>query len=151
MKASSNCIDIIRKFEGFKAEPYLCPAGVPTIGFGSTRDIDGTEITLQHKSITLQEATNLMLATLVTYEEAVTRYVRVDINQNKFDALVDFAYNAGAQNLRNSTLLKKLNMKDYVGASAEFAKWIYGGGHILNGLVKRREAERNLFLKDILA
>ena len=146
MKASSKCIDLIRQFEGFKAEPYLCPAGIPTIGFGSTRDTDGSEITLQHKTISMKEATNLMMATLVNYEEAVTRFVRVPLKQNQFDALVDFAYNCGIENLRSSTLLKKINLKDYEGASKEFGKWVNGGGHILNGLVKRREAERVLFL-----
>lgn len=146
MKASSKCIDLIRKFEGFKAEPYLCPAGIPTIGYGSTRDAVGKAITMTHPAITELEAINLVLSTLKTYEDAVKRYVIVDLNQNQFDALVDFAYNAGAQNLRTSTLLKKLNAGDYAGASREFSKWICGGGKKLNGLIKRREAERILFL-----
>ena len=145
MKASINCINLIKKFEGFSAKPYLCPAKVVTIGYGSTRDTDGKAITMAHPAITEQQAISLMQSTLVTYEDAVSRYVTAYINQNQFDALVDFAYNAGAQNLRTSTLLKLLNAKDYEGASNEFSKWVYGGGKKLNGLIKRREAERILF------
>lgn len=145
-KVSDKCIQLIKRFEGFKATPYLCPAGVPTIGYGSTRDTDGKPITLAHAPITEVEAANLLRATLVTYENAVNRYVKVPLNQNQFDALVDFAYNAGAKNLLTSTLLKKLNSGDYLGASKEFSKWVYGGGKKLNGLVRRREAERQLFI-----
>ena len=146
MKASQKCIELIKRFEGFSAKPYLCPAGVPTIGYGSTRDTDGKPITLQHPPITETQAVSLLMATLVTYEDAVNRYVKVPLNQNQFDALVDFAYNAGAKNLLTSTLLRKLNAGDYAGASKEFGKWVYGGTKKLNGLVKRREAERQLFI-----
>lgn len=146
MKASQKCIELIKRFEGFSAKPYLCPAGVPTIGYGSTRDTDGKPITMQHPPITEAQARALLAATLVTYEDAVNRYVKVPLNQNQFDALVDFAYNTGAKNLLTSTLLKKLNVGDYAGASKEFGKWVYGGTKKLNGLVKRREAERQLFI-----
>ena len=146
MKASQKCIELIKRFEGFSAKPYMCPAGVPTIGYGSTRDTDGKAITMQHPPITEAQAKSLLMATLTTYENAVNRYVKVPLNQNQFDALVDFAYNAGAKNLLGSTLLKKLNAGDYAGASKEFSKWVYGGGKKLNGLVKRREAERQLFI-----
>lgn len=149
MKASNRCVELIKKFEGFRADPYLCPAGVPTIGYGSTRDTDGTPITMAHKTITETEAANLMRATLVTYENAVDRYVKVLVNQNQFDALVDFAYNAGAKNLLTSTLLKKLNAGNYTAASQEFSKWVYGGGTRLKGLIYRREAERQLFLEPV--
>lgn len=73
--------------------------------------------------------------------------VEVPLNQNQFDALASFTYNLGETNLSSSTLLKKLNAKDYTGASNEFLKWNRAGGKVLNGLVRRREAERNLFLK----
>lgn len=105
-KASDKCIALIKEFEGFKSHPYLCPAGIPTIGYGSTRDTDGKPISMSHPPITEAQAKALMMATLVTYENAVNRYVKVPITQNQFDALVDFAYNAGAKNLLNSTLLK---------------------------------------------
>jgi GH24 family phage-related lysozyme (muramidase) len=145
VNASKRCIDLIEFSEGFSEVPYQCPAGVWTIGFGSTRNFDGTAIKSTHPRITRIGATNLMLATLKTYEDAVNRYVTVPINQNQFDALIDFAYNAGAQNLRTSTLLKKLNAGDYLGASEEFKKWIYSGSKMLKGLMTRRRMERDLF------
>ena len=145
MKASQNCIDLIHRFEGFRENPYLCPAGVPTIGYGSTRYPDGTHVNLTDACITRERADAIMRATLVEYENAVNRYVRVDLNQNQFDALTDFAYNAGAKNLLNSTLLKKLNDKDYAGALMQFERWVYAGDKILPGLVRRRMAEKALF------
>jgi lysozyme len=125
--------------------PYLCPAGIPTIGYGSTRYADGTPVKLGDPPISQAQADNIMRATLGEYEAAVTRYVTVPINQNQFDALVDFAYNAGAQNLRTSTLLKMLNAGNVAGAKAQFSRWVYGGGKPLTGLVKRRAAEAALF------
>lgn len=147
MQASQNCINIIKECEGFRPHPYLCPAGVPTIGFGSTQYEDGSAITLMDHPIDEINATALLLSTLRRYVTAVNNFVKVPLNQNQFDALVDFAYNAGVGALQTSTLLKKLNARDYVGASLEFAKWVHGGGKILPGLVKRRELEKALFLK----
>lgn len=146
MKVSVNCIDLIESSEGFRTTVYRCPAGVPTIGFGSTRDTDGKAITMTYPPITRQQATNLMRTTLVHYEDAVNRFVTVMLNQNQFDALVDFAYNVGCDALRSSALLKLLNVRDYAGAANEFEKWTHGGGVELPGLVKRRQAEKNLFL-----
>lgn len=145
MKASDKCIELIKRFEGFSAIPYKCPAGVWTIGYGSTRYADGKTVTPADTPISESQAIHILYATLTTYEDAVNRYVSRSINQNQFDALVDFAYNAGAQNLRTSTLLKKLNGGDIAGASKEFTKWVYANGKVLNGLMKRRLAEQALF------
>jgi lysozyme len=146
MKASFNCINLIKRFEGFSAKPYRCPAGIWTIGYGSTRYANGKPISSGDAHITEAQAVEIMQATLGEYENAVKRYVTTPINQNQFDALVDFAYNAGAQNLRTSTLLKKVNAKDYAGAANEFGKWVFAGGKKLSGLVNRRAAEKALFL-----
>jgi lysozyme len=145
MKASQACIDLIHRFEGFRESPYLCPAGVPTIGYGSTRYPDGSHVNLTDPAITRERADEIMRATLVEYEEAVNRYVRVFLSQNQFDALVDFAYNAGAKNLLNSTLLRLLNTGDYDRAAAQFNRWVYAGDKVLPGLVRRRMAEKALF------
>lgn len=146
MDASSKCMDLIKQFEGFSAKPYLCPAGIPTIGYGSTRYADGTPVKLSDAPITEVAAEALVMATLNTeYVAAVNRYVQVPVNQNQFDALVDFCYNAGAKNLQSSTLLRLLNSGDYDGAANEFGKWVMGGGKKLPGLVRRREAEKQLF------
>ena len=147
MNVSEKCLALIREFEGFRSEPYLCPAGVPTIGYGSTRYEDGTPVTLKDEPIDQARANAIMRTTLAReYEPAVQRYVKVPLTQGQYDALVDFAYNAGAKNLLQSTLLKKLNSKNYAGASKEFEKWVYGGGKVLPGLVRRRKAEQALFL-----
>lgn len=145
MKASSKCIDLIRRFEGFKSAPYRCPAGVATIGFGSTRYADGRAVSLKDDPITEAQALDLLHQTLTQYEQAVSKAVKVPINQNQFDALVDFAYNAGAGNMASSTLVKKLNAGDLKGASAEFDRWVFAAGVRLRGLTLRRQAERELF------
>jgi lysozyme len=145
MKSSNNCLDIIKEFEGFRAEPYLCPAKVPTIGYGSTRYPSGAAVSLTDPAITEAHGCEILRDTLGQYEAAVSRLVRVPLNQNQFDALVDFAYNCGVGNLEKSTLLKLLNGSDYKGAAMQFGAWVKGGGVELPGLVRRRAAERKLF------
>jgi lysozyme len=145
MKASKSCLDLIHREEGFRSKPYLCPAGVPTIGYGSTRYADGSYVSLSDPDISESKADEILSTTLVEYENAVNRYVQVPLTQGQFDALVDFAYNAGTKNLLTSTLLKRLNTKDYAGACSEFSKWVYGGGKILGGLIRRRKGEQVLF------
>ncbi|MEY5098643.1 MAG: hypothetical protein RJA36_1362 [Pseudomonadota bacterium] len=151
MQSSSECLSLVRTCEGFRASPYRCPAGIPTIGYGSTRYADGRPVKLSDPPITTAQADAIMRQTLKEYEAAVNRYVTVPINQNQFDALVDFAYNAGAQNLRNSTLLRLLNQRQYAQAANEFGKWVFAGPQRLPGLVKRRALEKQLFLKPVQA
>jgi len=146
MRPSQNCINLIREFEGFSPKAYLCPAGVPTIGYGSTRYENGMYVTLNDDDIDETRATQIMMATLQNYADDVERYVCITINQNEFDALVDFAYNCGSKNLLNSTLLTLLNQGDFIGASKQFARWNKANGQVLQGLVNRREAERVLFV-----
>ena len=149
MKASDNCLAIIRHFEAFMTRPYLCPAGVPTIGYGSTHYEDGTAVTLADPAITIQRAEALMRNTLTRYEDMVSHYVTGTINQNQFDALVDFAYNVGTQNLKTSTLLKRVNSGSIFTAANEFGKWNHCDGKVLRGLTERREAERILFMRGV--
>ena len=139
-------IDIIIQFEGFESDPYFCPAGVATIGYGSTLYPNGKKVRLTDKAITKDEAITLLYDTLGTYEKAIHDNVKAPINQNQFDALVSFVYNVGAGNFAKSTLLKKLNKADYQGAADEFLRWNKAGGKVLNGLTRRRDAERSLFL-----
>lgn len=148
MKISNNGLNLIRQFEGFSSVPYLCPAGIATVGFGSTYYEDGTKVTLKDKPITEQRATELLeFIANKTFSENINKVVKVPLNQNQFDALVSFAYNIGNKNFNWSTLLKKLNQSDYEGASLEFGRWNQAGGKILNGLVLRRQKEKELFLK----
>ena len=146
MKTSNKGKAIIKQYEGFRAKPYLCPAGVPTIGYGATYYMDGRKVTLGDAAISEADGDKLLDKMLVKYEDAVNRYVQVPINQNQFDALVSFCYNLGQEALRKSTLLKKLNNKDYKGAADAFLNWVYASGKKLQGLVNRRTDERKLFL-----
>lgn len=144
-KTSDKGIELIKGFEGCSLSAYKCPAGVWTIGYGHTGKVDGKAISSGMR-ITQAKAVQLLREDLASFEAAVNAAVKALITQNMFDALVSFAYNCGAGALRNSTLLKKLNAGDYSGAADEFQKWNKSGGKVLNGLVRRREAERKLFL-----
>ena len=145
-KISNLGLELIKKYEGFKAKAYLCPANVITIGYGSTYYENGTKVKLTDPPITQERATELLEALLVSYERSVDSYCVDTINQNQFDALCSFAYNCGVGNLKSSTLLKKVNknpndptIKD------EFLKWNKGGGKVLTGLTKRRIEEAQLY------
>lgn len=131
---------LIKMFEGLKLNAYRCPAGVLTIGYGHTKGVK------EGDSISLEEAERLFRKDIEIYEDAVVNAVIVPLNQNQFDALVSFTYNLGAGNLRSSTLLKKLNEGDYLAAADQFSRWNRAGGQVLAGLVRRRAAERDLFL-----
>ena len=145
-KTSKKGIDLIKKYEGFRSKPYLCPAKVPTIGYGATYYPNGQKVKLSDSAIDEKHATILLEAMLTPYEKAVDSFCRDDINQNQFDALVSFAYNVGISALKNSTLLKKVNTnpKDKT-IAAQFARWNKGGGRVLKGLVLRRSDEAKLY------
>lgn len=145
MEMSNNGINMLKGFEGCRLAAYQDSVGVWTIGYGWTQPVNGVPVG-KGMTITQETAESLLRSGLVRYEKGVTGLVKVTINQNQFDALVDFAYNLGVKALEGSTLLKKLNAGDYAGAAAEFPKWNKAGGKVLPGLVKRREAERTLFL-----
>ena len=145
MNVSEKCLALIREFEGFRSKPYLCPAGVPTIGYGSTRYADGRPVKMTDAPITEAQAQELLQATLAKYEACVNGAVKMTINQNQFDALVSFTYNVGCSAFRNSTMLRLLNQGYAPQAAAQFNRWTLGGGKVLAGLVSRRAAERALF------
>lgn len=132
--------DIVKEFEGLRLEAYKCPAGVWTIGYGHTRGVIPGDV------ITEAEAEALLAEDLEDSEDAVRAFVNVELNQNQFDALVSFVYNLGSGNFNSSTLLRKLNNGDYLGAANEFNRWNKAGGVVLSGLVRRRNAEANLFI-----
>lgn len=139
MRTGQDGIDLIKHFEGLRLEAYQDSVGVWTIGYGSTKDIK------EGMRITPFMAEQFLRDDLEEAEKAVSRLVDVSLTQNEFDALVSFAFNLGAGNLQHSTLLRKLNNSDKVGASDEFLRWVNAGGKKLEGLVRRRKAERALF------
>ncbi|AMO83145.1 lysozyme [Obesumbacterium proteus] len=145
MRASENGINLIKQFEGCRLTAYQDSVGVWTIGYGWTQPVDGKPVG-NGMTITQQKADDLLKQGVVQYEAGVHGLVTVQLNQNQYDALVDFAYNLGVNALKGSTLLKKLNAGDYAGAANEFTKWNKAGGKELAGLTRRREAEKSLFL-----
>lgn len=145
MQTSEKGISLIKEFEGCKLTAYQDSVGVWTIGYGWTQPVDGKPIRAGMK-IKQETAERLLKTGLVSYESDVSRLVKVGLTQGQFDALVSFTYNLGARSLSTSTLLRKLNVGDYAGAADEFLRWNKAGGKVLNGLTRRREAERALFL-----
>lgn len=148
MAINKEALDLIKRFEGFRSKAYLDPVNVLTIGYGHTNLSGYPPKITPSSTISEAEASKLLERVLEdVYEKAVDRNVKVPLNENQRGALVSFTYNLGEGNLKKSTLLKKLNAKDYAGAAAEFPKWNKAGGKVLKGLVRRREAEQKLFLK----
>ncbi|MEG5970083.1 lysozyme [Enterobacter hormaechei] len=145
MQTSEKGIALIKEFEGCKLTAYQDSVGVWTIGYGWTQPVDGKPIRAG-MTIKQETAERLLKTGLVSYESDVSRLVKVGLTQGQFDALVSFTYNLGARSLSTSTLMRKLNAGDYAGAADEFLRWNKAGGKVLNGLTRRREAERALFL-----
>lgn len=147
MKTNERGLNIITSFEGWSSTPYLCPAGVPTIGYGSIWRRDGACVTMEHPEISNDEGEFLLRRELRHVEAAIGKLVKTELTENMFSALASFTYNLGSGNLQASTLRMKLKRGDYEGAADEFPKWRRAGGKILPGLVRRRAAERALFLR----
>lgn len=143
---SVKCYGLIKLFEGFSAKPYKCPAGVPTIGYGSTFYEDGTKVKMTDSPITEARGMDLLANVVNDFSKQVNKLIKVEINQNQYDAIVDFAYNVGVANLASSTLLKKVNAKLFKEAAEQFPRWNKANGVVLSGLTKRRNAEKDLFL-----
>ena len=134
-------IGVIRHYEGFRQDPYLCPGGVWTIGFGSTRGV-----TADSPSITEAGAEALLRHDLARYERAVERLTIPVISDGQFAALVSFAFNLGSGAYRSSTLRRRVNRSEWADVPRQFRRWVIGGGQRLEGLVRRREAEIQLWI-----
>lgn len=147
MKTGQKGLDLIKDFEGWYSEPYLDPVGIATIGYGFTYYLPGRKkVTMKDKPLTKVQGDPMLKEILANYENDVLRMVKKPLNQNQFDALVSFTYNLGGENFSKSTLLKKVNANpNDPTIAAEFKKWINAGGKPLNGLIRRRKAEADLF------
>ena len=132
-------LELIKHFEGLRLEAYLCPAGVWTIGYGSTRGV------IESMTITETEAEAMLRRDLLTAERSVLRLVNVPLTHNQFDALVSFTFNLGGGALQRSTLRRKVNREDHEDVPAELLKWNRAGGKISRGLIRRRQAEAELY------
>jgi GH24 family phage-related lysozyme (muramidase) len=150
MKISAAGIELLKQFEGCRLTAYQDSVGVWTIGFGTTAGVK------EGQTISQVKAEEYLRFDLAIFEKAVTESLKVPVNQNQFDALVSFTYNVGVSAFRSSTLLNLINEKtDKKVVAAEFSKWVKAGNQTLPGLVSRRKAESELFLKgtknDVLA
>lgn len=143
MTIGNKGLNQIKKSEGFVSKLYM-DQGKPAIGYGINLTPTQAE-QYKNKTITEDEATDMLRNHLSNVEEFISRAVTVDLTQNQFDALCSFTYNVGVGNLQTSTLLKKLNAGDYAGAAGEFEKWNKSGGKVLPGLIARRLEEKQLF------
>jgi GH24 family phage-related lysozyme (muramidase) len=139
MKISKEGIALIKKFEGIELEAYQDSVGVWTIGYGHTKGVK------EGDNISLKKAEQMLEEELVEYEGYINNMVELGLEQNQFDAMVAWVYNLGPTNLGQSTLLKVLNQGLFNEVPYEIKRWNKAGGEVLNGLVRRREAEALLF------
>lgn len=140
MQISDEGMDLVKAFEGLELEAYQCAAGVWTIGYGYTKEVQEGDTWSEEKAeyMLRHEFDN-------EYENAVNACVKVPLNQCQFDALCSFTYNLGPNALATSTLLRVLNAGNYNGVPEQFLRWTKAGGRVLAGLVRRRESEAELF------
>ena len=146
MHINERGIEIVKSFEGLSLKPYLCPANVWTVGYGATRSSTGGPIDLDMEPITEAEAEALLIRDLESSEGWVSRLIKTALTENQYSALTSFTFNVGAGALQRSTLRMKLNRGEIQNAADEFPKWKFANKRILAGLVRRRAAERSLFL-----
>ena len=139
MNISQEGIALIKKFEGCELEAYRCSADILTIGFGHTSGV------AEGQTCTSEEAESILVKDLEEFEGYVNNLVEQDLDQNQFDALVAWTFNLGPSNLKESTLLKKLNAGEFNLAPHEIKRWNRAGGEVLDGLIRRRKAEALLF------
>lgn len=146
MKLNEQGYRLVIKHEGLRLSPYLCPARIPTIGYGNTYYPDGKIVTMLDKPITKEHAYEIFKTIADRFALRVHRLVTSNVTQNQFNALVSFAYNVGMGNFQKSTLLRKVNANpNDVTIRAEFNKWVKAGGVRLNGLVNRRKDEADIY------
>tara|TARA_E500000178_G_scaffold271093_1_gene269082 strand:- start:68 stop:544 length:477 start_codon:yes stop_codon:yes gene_type:complete len=140
MKISVEGLALIKKFEGLELDAYKCAAGVWTIGYGHTKGVQEGDVWSE------AQANEMLEIELEEFERYINDNVTVALSQNQFDALVSWVYNLGPANLKASTMLKVLNSGDYEGVPAQIKRWNKAGGKVLEGLIRRREAEALLFI-----
>ena len=146
MKISARGLELIKDFEGFSSTAYLCPAKIPTIGWGNTFYEDGTKVKLGDQISKTDALKLLEVIANRDFADKIYPKIKVEVSQSQFDAMVSLAYNIGVGAFLKSTLLKKVNAGDFAGAGEEFLRWNKANGKELMGLTKRREREKHLFL-----
>lgn len=134
--------ELVKRWEGFRSRPYICPAGVPTIGYGFTAYLDGTRVKLTDPPMSREAAERLLYQLLMRdYMPAVLRLCPTVDTPERLGAITDFCFNLGESKLRSSTLRKRILAARWEDVPHELRKWVRGGGRVLKGLVLRREDE----------
>ena len=139
-------LDLIKLYDGYSSSPYLCPAQHWTIGYGAIWGLDGKRVTEDHPDINKDQADQLLRRDVRKSQIAVLRLIKVPLEDGQFDSLCSFVFNLGSGSLQSSTLRRKINRGDYIGAADEFPRWVFAGGRKLKGLIKRRNHERLMFI-----
>lgn len=148
MRLNNSGYLLICEFEGLSLKPYLCPANIPSIGYGNTFYSDGSKVTMNDKLISKYLAFEMFKTIADDFAKKVSKLITSPLNQNQFNAVVSFSYNCGISNLKSSTLLKKINSNHFDPTiKDEFLKWNKAKGKVLNGLSKRRELESEIYFK----
>ena len=148
--AAKLAAEVIKEFEGFESKPYLYPSGIPTIGYGNTMYTNGERVTMDDHEITEEQAEEMLLDTIKSVEKQVKNVLEVKLKAHQLAALISFTYNVGIGNLSNSTLLAWVNSNpDFPRIPEQFRRWNKGGGKVLKGLVRRREAEVALWIGEV--
>lgn len=138
-------IPLIKKYEGLRLQAYICPAGLPTIGYGNTFYENGSKVVMGEK-ISIERADQLLFHTVQQFEISVRKLAKKPLTDNQIGALTSFAFNVGVGNLSKSTLLKKVNVNpNDPTIRNEFMRWTRANGKVLNGLVRRRQEEADLY------
>lgn len=148
MKMTPQGLELIKSFEGLSLKAYRCPANVLTIGYGHTSVAGAPKVSIG-MTITKDEAEQILIRDLRQYEDAVRQAVKVPINDNMFSALVSFCYNVGPSNFKSSSVLKEVNAKRFDLVPSRLALWNKANGKVLQGLVRRRAAEGDLFADEM--
>lgn len=147
MQINKEGIDLIKKFEGCRLKAYKCPAGIWTIGYGNTFYEDGMKVK-EGDTITQERAESLAAFVITQFAVTIAPFIKQPLNDNQFSACVSLSYNIGQGNFKKSSVFKKLNVNPNDPTIADsFRLWNKGGGQVLPGLVKRREAEIALYFK----
>jgi lysozyme len=145
---SKEGVELISKFEGIRLKPYKCSAGVSTIGIGSTYYEDKTRVKMSDPEITRDRAIQLFSNTAKQYQSAVRAFIKIELTQNQFDALVSLCYNIGPGNFSTSSLVKAINNKaDKTEIEARWKLWNKAKGNVIQGLVSRRNKEVEYYFK----
>jgi lysozyme len=148
MKPSKQCFELIKKYEGYSGIAYLCPSKVPTIGWGSTMYDNGDPVKIGDV-ISKARAEDLLNYEVRHFSDKINR-LELGLNQNQFDAIVSLVYNIGIHAFRKSTILRLISQNpNSLDIAVQFGRWVYGGGKMLPGLVKRRADEMEMYYKPI--